>query len=237
MTTKQKNRAYSLMICFLGLAAIVLALIIVLQPKKEKEPEKQSSQTMEVSKEEVSKKPAEEKTSEASKQESQKEVKKEESKKEESKKEESSKKQEESKEESSEESSEESEESEESSTDIPVNASGSGTFASDTGTSLNLIVEWNLDGETLTLNTYIESYGISVSDRYEGLYVTIDGETEIYTTDALDVTAEDLVSVPLRSVSVEWPGGTHEVEVSWRFFGTYNDQELEYITASERISD
>lgn len=232
MTTKQKNRAYSIMICVLGVAAIVLALIIVLQPEKEKEAEKQSSQTSEISKEEISVKPAPEKTSEASKQESQKEVKKEES-----KKEESSKKQEESKEESKEESSEESEESEESSLDIPVNASGSGTFVSDTGTSLNLIVDWYLDGGTLTLNTYIESYGISASERYEGLYVTIDGETEIYSTDALEVTSEDLTSEPLRSVSMDWPGGAHDVEVSWRFFGTYNGQELEYITASERISD
>ena len=227
MTTKQKNRAYSIMICVLGVAAIVLALIIVLQPEKEKEAEKQSSQVSEISKEEVSVKPAPEKTSEASKQESKKEV----------KKEESSKKQEESKEESKEESSEESEESEESSQDIPVNASGSGTFSSDTGTNLNLIVDWYLDGGTLTLNTYIESYGISASERYEGLYVTIDGETEIYSTDALEVTSEDLTSEPLRSVSVDWPGGAHDVEVSWRFFGTYNGQELEYITASERISD
>ena len=123
---------------------------------------------------------------------------------------------------------------------------GSGSFRSDTGTGLELIVEWSAqrssgDSAVISVSLWAESYSMHCSAIPYGAALTIGGETYTFDTAAVANDEPDIVRTELGSTSVtvqtDGDGGFDaEAGLAWRFGGSYGGEELEEITASGRIS-
>lgn len=121
----------------------------------------------------------------------------------------------------------------------------SGSIRSDTGTALNLIADWewvsvSARNVRLTVTLYLESYSLSVSERY-GNTLRIGDETVTFRTPELEVPSGDLVKTELYSWSETFTlpeGGSLSTDISatWGFAGSYSGTELPEISLSGRIS-
>lgn len=116
----------------------------------------------------------------------------------------------------------------------------SGRFASDTGTGLELLVDWTTytdDNGTdmVRFDVSIESYSIYVGSRVNGLVITLGGETKKLNTGELIYESGPKKTFLLGSCTMELPSATAQAEVSWDFFGSYKNTPMNQITASGEI--
>lgn len=122
----------------------------------------------------------------------------------------------------------------------PGSVVGSGSFTSDTGTALKLIVDWEAtakeDGAVeIKLTGTVESYSLQVlpqpvTVKYAGYTATAMGKTIQIEKDGT-VTTSDLFTATL-----EVPAGTSgTMEVVWNYSGVYSGVELPTITASGEV--
>lgn len=133
--------------------------------------------------------------------------------------------------------------------DEPTGGSGlvdvSGSIRSETGTALNLIADWECVSVSarnvrLTVTLYLESYSLSVGERY-GNTLRIGEETVTFRTPALEVPSGELVKTELYSWSETYTlpeDGqlTTTLSAAWAFAGSYSGVELPEISLSGQVS-
>jgi len=123
--------------------------------------------------------------------------------------------------------------------------SASGTFSSDTGTHLNLTVNWtvtssNAANTTIRFDFYIDSYSLNTASRNRGLTLQIGGASFSADTPPINVSSSSSVLTPLCSMDATIPTALLtcplSVSASWHFGGSYGGSSMEYLTASGIIS-
>lgn len=130
---------------------------------------------------------------------------------------------------------------EEPSTEPPVEAEHSGSFYSNTGTGVNLQVDWKTyrasDGRdmvrfTVSLNTY----SLYVGERKNGLTIRMGDEKITLDTAAISLPSGTKTTVTLGQCEMELKDESVNVEVSWAFRGSYSNVHMELITAAGFVS-
>lgn len=121
----------------------------------------------------------------------------------------------------------------------------SGSFSSNTGTKLNMQVNWSVtsanDSElTLQLDLVLYSYTLSVGP-HNGV-VNVNGTDYSFTSPGISYKSEKYMNAaPMTSLTVTVPAQLGEtvsipVDVSWDFYGTYGGKDIGRITAAETIT-
>ncbi|MGM9563287.1 MAG: hypothetical protein ACI3VQ_04330 [Faecousia sp.] len=123
----------------------------------------------------------------------------------------------------------------------PVGEAGnSGRFTSDTGTGLELLVDWTTytdenGTDMVRFDVSIESYSIYVGSRINGLVITMDGRTKKLDSGEITYASGPKKTFLLGSCTMEMLSETAHAEVSWDFFGSYKDTPMDQITASGEV--
>lgn len=122
-------------------------------------------------------------------------------------------------------------------TTLPVSASGS--FASDTGTGLNLVADWSAytDGSgaaKLRVELSARSYSFYTDAIWNALELTVNGTTYSASSAAVRYDGADMVVTPLASFTVDAPEGGADLTATWHYRGSYSGIPLEDITAAGR---
>lgn len=121
----------------------------------------------------------------------------------------------------------------------------SGSFSSNTGTKLNMQVNWSVtsanDKElTLQLDLVLYSYTLSVGP-HNGV-LSVNGNEHSFTSPGISYKSEQYMNAaPMTSITVTVPAELGEtvsipVEASWDFYGTYGGKDIGKITASDTIT-
>lgn len=130
---------------------------------------------------------------------------------------------------------------EEPSTEPPVETDHSGSFYSNTGTGVNLQVDWKTyrasDGRdmvrfTVSLNTY----SLYVGERKNGLTIRMGDEKVTLDTASISLPGGTKTTVALGQCEMELKDESVNVEVSWAFRGSYSNVHMELITAAGFVS-
>ncbi|MBO5994076.1 MAG: hypothetical protein J6Q41_01015 [Firmicutes bacterium] len=122
-----------------------------------------------------------------------------------------------------------------------------GEFTSDTGTALNLVVQWAAnedddDNYNVTLRFYLDCYSIWVSDRDTNvLKVKTSSGTKEFTFKTKELNREEnkqdrmLIGEKTISLTADELASGAKVKATWDFRGSYSGTELPEITASGDI--
>lgn len=113
----------------------------------------------------------------------------------------------------------------------------SGSFSSQTGTKLNLLVNWSatVDGngqKSLTVTVSATSYSLYAAGLPNGLELSVNGMTYTATPYAINYGGNSFVANTLGSFTVPNVFGPATITASWRFNGSYSGAWLGTITAS-----
>lgn len=118
----------------------------------------------------------------------------------------------------------------------------SGSFRSDTGTSLNITVNWSISGSgsqrTLLATVYAESWGLQSVSAWHGGWLTIGGQTYYFDTEEINYDGSNglgssllgTVSADISSLSLP-----ATAELTWAFRGSYSGVDLDTITATGSV--
>lgn len=119
-------------------------------------------------------------------------------------------------------------------------ALNSGSFKSDTGTNLNLVVSWSAyseGGTKLDIEIGAESYSLFTSALPGSITLTVNGAAYTLSSPDIAYDGQTLTVTPLCSKTVDVTGLSEaEIAVSWSFRGSYGGVELEEISASSNVS-
>lgn len=114
-----------------------------------------------------------------------------------------------------------------------------GSFTSDTGTTLNIRVDWAVSDAgggkaNVTVSVYLISYSIFVSEKWEGLTINVGGESESFTSRAISSEDQTLQENLLgtKTITVDASAGSIPISASYAFRGTYSGTEITDITAT-----
>ncbi len=114
---------------------------------------------------------------------------------------------------------------------------------SDTGTQLNMIMEYDVaknENGTYTVDATLklESYALNVSARGNSNYVKIGDENFYFSTEAINYSGKEFTSFTLATHRFEVNSSESEVPVYaiWYFNGKYNDAPLATIVIDGKIS-
>lgn len=115
-----------------------------------------------------------------------------------------------------------------------------GSFRSNTGANINLVVKWSVTGSgnalTLKLDAYVESYALVTGDRSSDVVFNVGGNVSYASSKAIRLENVGLTESYLGSTSVEISSGTDvPVNVTWYFNGTYSNQSISTIVAEDTI--
>ena len=111
----------------------------------------------------------------------------------------------------------------------------SGSFRSDSGTPLNIVCSWTLNGSTLNVTVDAESYSLYSQGAWHALSVVVGGQTYYFDTANIQYDGPGLGTHRLGTATVSGVSAGSRVEVSWHFGGRYGDVDLETITASGTV--
>lgn len=124
----------------------------------------------------------------------------------------------------------------------PVKTSN-GSFSSNTGTALNLVVNWQANtrptGEVdITFDICVTSYEFYTDNIPYGLLLTVEDAVYTLTSAAVAYDGQALKSSTLATYTATLPSGstTAEVSVKWNYEGSYSGVDLENIEISDTIS-
>jgi len=129
----------------------------------------------------------------------------------------------------------------------PVDPVKTGSFKTDTGTKLNLLVEWSLtqDEQTrhyyLTANVYLESYSIVCGKRTNLSHIVIDGNEFKFNTEALDYTGvKEKQKIFFATATVIYEEDqlpeTVGMEALWVFNGSYSGVSIPVLHAQSEVT-
>ena len=131
---------------------------------------------------------------------------------------------------------------------IPTGTSlGSGTFRSDSGTSINIHADWSalVSGPNtvdITVTAYVDSYSLYTTASPDVLNIAVDGQYFSLASPAIEIpTTTQPVSTKInsRTVTVTLSGGETRnipVEVIWQYRGTYGGTYLDAIECGGNIT-
>ena len=115
----------------------------------------------------------------------------------------------------------------------------SGSFSSNTGTALNLIVFWSAvnNGGQKTLNVTVSSssYSLYCSDSYGGVELSVNGMTYVSSTPAINYGGNSIVTNTLASFSIPNVSGPVSLNAVWHFNGTYSGVSIGDVRASGTV--
>lgn len=123
--------------------------------------------------------------------------------------------------------------------------SESGSFSSNTGTKLNLVVDWSvisLDEHNLsvTVNIYVQSYSLEIGGRTGTIYVNGNGYS--FTSNPVTHTSNDsLQKTQITTVTVTVPADAGSsinipISVDWNYRGQYSGEDIDHIPAESIIT-
>ena len=131
---------------------------------------------------------------------------------------------------------------------IPTGTSlGSGSFRSDSGTSINIHADWNavVSGTNtvdIAVTAYVDSYSLYTTASPDVLNIAVDGQYFSLASPAIEIpTTTTPVSTKInsRTVTVTLSGGETRnipVEVLWHYRGTYGGTYLDSIECGGNIT-
>lgn len=117
----------------------------------------------------------------------------------------------------------------------------SGTFRSDTGTWINLVVHWKIvtvDGQRkLELTACSESYSLITYKRLNDVEFIVDGAVAYDSSGPIELDSMNtLVETELGSAVMNVTSGRDaSVRVKWHFYGEYGNRQIDVITAEAAI--
>lgn len=115
-----------------------------------------------------------------------------------------------------------------------------GSFRSDSGTYLNIVVKWttvdNGGTPSLKLDVYAESYALSTGDRISDVVFNVGGATYYASSKAIHTDSAVLTESYLGSATADVTAGADvAVSVTWYFNGSYSNKEISTIVAEDTI--
>ena len=131
---------------------------------------------------------------------------------------------------------------------IPTGTSlGSGTFRSDSGTSINVHADWTalVSGPNtvdITVTAYVDSYSLYTTASPDVLNISVDGQYFSLASPAIGIpptTQPVSTKINSRTVTVTLSGGETRnipVEVIWQYRGTYGGTYLDAIECGGNIT-
>lgn len=117
-------------------------------------------------------------------------------------------------------------------TETPVTDDGVKYLKSDTGTQLNMILEYEIkenNGKSvIDVTLKLESYSLNVTGRDNTNHITVGNETFHFATEAINYNGTEKKTFTLAEHEFELEGGESEIPVYavWYFNGTYNQKPL-----------
>ena len=115
----------------------------------------------------------------------------------------------------------------------------SGSFASSTGTALNIIVYWSVvsDGLQKTLNVTVSStsYSLHCIGSYGGVELSVNGMVYTSSTPAIDYSGNTVTSFTLANFSIPNVSGALNLTAVWHFNGTYSNTPIGDVRASGTV--
>lgn len=123
---------------------------------------------------------------------------------------------------------------------IEGDETNSGQFTSETGTGLDLVVDWKTytssDGTKMVrFDVSIKTFSIYVGSRIDGIHITMDGVTKTFDSADVAYPSGGRTTILLGSYVMEMSGNSANVNVAWDFRGTYSGTVLEQVTASGTV--
>ena len=116
-------------------------------------------------------------------------------------------------------------------------------ITSDTGTKLNLVIEYTVKSKTgntkeIDVVVYLESYSINVTARGNTNYVRIGDETFYFSTDAIsyDGTAKKLTKFAEHTFTITTNNDTLPIYALWNFNGVYSGNPISAIIIENTIN-
>ena len=131
---------------------------------------------------------------------------------------------------------------------IPVGTSlGSGTFRSDSGTSINIHADWTaiVSGANtvdVTVTAFVDSYSLFTTASPEALNIAVDGKYVSLASPAIEIqgnAGQVSTLINNHSFTVNLSGGeirSIPIEVVWNYRGTYGNVYLETIECGGNIT-
>ncbi len=112
----------------------------------------------------------------------------------------------------------------------------SGSFRSNTGTGLNILVEWNvvaglLGDKTLEVKVSTWSYSLSNTSLDNGVELHVNGALYLAKSNPIDYRGAEQSANLLASFSIPNLSGTVSLSVVWHFRGSYSGVALNEIRA------
>ena len=113
----------------------------------------------------------------------------------------------------------------------------SGSFQSNTGTGLNIRVDWSvvkgvMGEKTLEVQVSTLSYSLYSIEMPSGVELTVNGAAFIGKSAAVNYSGRSQITSPLASFSVPNLSGTVQLSAVWHFNGSYSGVALSDIRAS-----
>ena len=120
----------------------------------------------------------------------------------------------------------------------PVVAEASGSFSSDTGTYLNMLVEWKLytdeaGAAKLQVTLSATHYSLRVDELADGLELNVNGEVYRANSPTIRYEGRGFVTTPMHTFTVDAPVGAMRISATWHYRGSYSNKELNDITATD----
>ena len=114
----------------------------------------------------------------------------------------------------------------------------SGSFSSNTGTGLNIRVDWYTlpGGQRMQVDVSCVSYSIYSAAQWQSVQLTVGGQTHAADSRAISHEGSDQVVSPLASFTVDTPPSGSPISVSWNYRGSYSGQELDEIVATGSLN-
>ncbi len=113
-----------------------------------------------------------------------------------------------------------------------------GTFSSDTGTAMNMNIEWvaydNGSGNAVIAVTgTVTSYSLQLTDIWQGAQIEFAEYSAAADTRSIFLEGDDRVESPLFYTTLTVPRGTAgDMTVTWRYGGSYSGVTLDTVTAT-----
>lgn len=122
-----------------------------------------------------------------------------------------------------------------------VTLTGSGSFMSNTGTSLNIIVNWyaGIDiygNHGLLINVSATSGNLVAGSLLNGVEVSVNGMTYAASNNAINYMGGSMTTNPLASFTIPNIYGNVSITAVWHFNGTYGGVPIGSIYASGMAS-
>lgn len=117
-----------------------------------------------------------------------------------------------------------------------------GSFSSDTGTAMNMNIEWvayddGAGSAVVAVTGTVTSYSLQLATLYNAATVEFAGVTAVSNTRPVNIEENNYTVSPLFYTTVTVPlGTTGDMNVSWRYGGSYGGTAIDIVTATGTVT-